>query len=1075
MHNIGQIPKNRNEMGHHKSLILTFFIILWGFAKFSIPISTRNEMALTFEFEEELPLQSHIGDVLNQLRKSYTNPNLNFKFQILQDSNHSSLFAIDNSKGVLRTVGRIDRETICPSFTDDTCTVNLKIIVSGSTNPFIVEVELVITDINDHTPTFNSNVMDISVFENAPLGSMFPIPIAIDHDSRQNSVRFYELLNASYVPFSLEQDEHKYTGRINSIQDSSLSLKLEQLLDRESVETIQLMITAVDGGMSPRTGTLIINVNVQDINDNKPIFERYQYNISLDEETSYRKPVLKVRATDGDAGVNGKVMYELSRPSQTLYSSLFKINAESGELTVKSKLDFESRPSYTIEVIARDGGVNQLTGITLIQVTVIDLNDNSPTISLTSIDGNQTNRIIVGENLEHPYTFAFISVKDLDVGLNGVCQCRLETFSETFNLAHLYETIYSLGTKTKLDRENVASYHVIVTCWDAGRPSQNSSLQILVEVSDENDNAPYFVKHSFQARVDENSKESTAITRISAYDLDVGANAETRYKIQNDTVSNLNYVKLDEVTGWLTAGARQFDHEDFKKFNFTVVAFNVQNPALYSLADVSIEIIDLNDQPPIFESDVIKYRILENQTVGISISTIETIDLDQDEKFQQSKYRLSCCDDYNDYESSCYFEKSIDKNTVLYSANILKEYFESNILSDLVTIDELTGELKSNAIFDRERDSTINFCIIATNLAHPYFSSTAQVTIEIDDVNDNPPIIVFPKFDYILEVSSWTEENEILMKIFAEDPDKNETNSLLSYHPIFSIEDKENRNVTIANHDVLNNNEDDELKPTNLNLNVNDLFAINRYTGEIRLTRFLRDTDFWNNCTFIFRFSVNDSGSPNQKTEGSFTIHIHSDEDFKLRDFRRQNHFSKFVNNYKNLFLLLVLCSSSFLLIVVLTITICYTKWRMRKSRRPLKESKIPPAVYLVNIAEKEIQEKHPVKKNSNHTGYRPHYRHQLQNSPSSDSGRGQSEVAADVIMMMADKNLVSKTHAQPLFQQTYEPKASNLLENGIFCKRGYEFLEAHHIALNNNSNNRSCISNSSRCFDDVNLTETFI
>ncbi|XP_035745055.1 protocadherin gamma-B1-like [Egretta garzetta] len=193
--------------------------------------------------------------------------------------------------------------------------------------------------------------------------------MARDADVGSNSLLTYQL--TSNPSFSLAVQEGP-GGR------KQPELVLESALDREKQSSFQLVLTAVDGGDPARSGTVQVRVNVTDANDNAPVFGKSVYEARVRENVPAGSLVLRVRATDADAGSNGRVSYSFGNVPDGV-RALFSVGSESGEVRTAGPLDFEEKSRYSFGLEARDGG--GLTAHCEVQIDLTDENDNAPAIT----------------------------------------------------------------------------------------------------------------------------------------------------------------------------------------------------------------------------------------------------------------------------------------------------------------------------------------------------------------------------------------------------------------------------------------------------------------------------------------------------------------------------------------------------------------------------------------------------------------------------------------------------------------------------------------------------------------------
>uniref|UniRef100_A0A3Q2U4V1 Cadherin domain-containing protein n=1 Tax=Fundulus heteroclitus TaxID=8078 RepID=A0A3Q2U4V1_FUNHE len=161
---------------------------------------------------------------------------------------------------------------------------------------------------------------------------------------------------------------HRWVGCVTATQRDrqelvdrkTPSLVLEKPLDRESVKSHVLLLTALDGGKPPRSGNMTIIVNVSDVNDNPPVFSQESYTVSLKENSPAGTTVIQINATDLDEGSNGEVIYSFGNHMEAQIRERFSLNPVTGVIVVTGALDFEECSRYEIDVQASDKGTAAL-------------------------------------------------------------------------------------------------------------------------------------------------------------------------------------------------------------------------------------------------------------------------------------------------------------------------------------------------------------------------------------------------------------------------------------------------------------------------------------------------------------------------------------------------------------------------------------------------------------------------------------------------------------------------------------------------------------------------------------------
>ncbi|XP_069445975.1 protocadherin beta-15-like [Ovis canadensis] len=495
--------------------------------------------------------------------------------RVVSEDNEPRL-QLDLQTGKLTLNEKLDREEMCGP--TDPCVMHFQVLLKKPLGVF--RAELLVRDINDHAPEFPEREMTLKIPENSPPGTVFPLKKAQDLDVGNNNIQNYSISPNSYFHVSTRSrgDGRKYP-----------ELVLDRELDREKQALLRLTLTALDGGSPPRSGTTEVRILVLDINDNAPEFAQAHYQVQVLENSPVGALVVKVSARDLDTGTNGEVSYSLFYSSQEM-SPTFELNSLSGEVRLIKKLDFETVPSYDLDIDAFDGG--GLSGKCSVSIEVVDVNDNAPELTISSLTSP------IPEN--SPETeVALFRIRDRDSGDNGKMTCSIQD-DLPFILKPSEENFYTLVTNGALDRESKAEYNVTITVTDLGTPRLKTEHNITVLVSDVNDNAPAFTQTSYTLWVRENNSPALHIGSVSATDTDAGANAQVTYSLLPPSDSLLplaSLVSINPDNGHLFA-LTSLDHEALRAFEFRVGATDRGSPALSSQALVRVLVADANDNAP---------------------------------------------------------------------------------------------------------------------------------------------------------------------------------------------------------------------------------------------------------------------------------------------------------------------------------------------------------------------------------------------------------------------------------------------------------------------------------------------
>uniref|UniRef100_A0A3B1K242 Cadherin domain-containing protein n=1 Tax=Astyanax mexicanus TaxID=7994 RepID=A0A3B1K242_ASTMX len=402
-------------------------------------------------------------------------------------------------------------------------------------------VLLQVEDINDNAPVFSKDMITFEIQESGIIPSR------------------------GYV---LEKNEHfSLAVNTNNYGRKYVELVLDKEIDRELEKEIKLILTALDGGTPPKSGSVTIHVKVMDANDNAPVFSQTDYRYSLPENPPLGTIVVTVSATDADEGLYGKVTYEFGRISVKA-KKIFSLDQDNGQITVTGHIDFEEASIYEMTVEAKDEfGLSSEANVV---IKILDINDNPPEIFLKSL------HTPVPENLSPGTEVGIINVQDKDTENNGQVRLSIQQ-NVPFKLVPSLKSYYSLVVEGQLDRELVSDYNITF----------------------------------YNAHVKENNKPGSSVCKVAATDSDWRQNGTVVYSILPADVNGTpvtSFLSINGDTGVIHA-VRSFDYEQFKSFKVLVLARDNGSPPLSSNVTVNVFIIDENDNSP-----QILYPSLEGNT-----------------------------------------------------------------------------------------------------------------------------------------------------------------------------------------------------------------------------------------------------------------------------------------------------------------------------------------------------------------------------------------------------------------------------------------------------------------------------
>nr|XP_034300628.1 LOW QUALITY PROTEIN: protocadherin-11 X-linked [Crassostrea gigas] len=596
----------------------------------------------------------------------------------------------------------------------------------------------------------------------------------------------------------------------------NLEIVVEKKLDREVQDFYQLVIVAKDSGSPQRNGTLHVIFTVLDSNDNAPSFLNNTYNITVQEDQAKGTVIINLSAEDDDIGDNGKVTYEFSSRTSSQVKDTFLLNETTGEIKISSPLDYEQETKYQFVVIARDNGRTSLSTQVIVNITVLDINDNAPQININLPPGGTG----VVENAEIGQYIATVVVTDSDGGENGTVNCTIS--NENFNIVKMFSNIFKITLGSRLDRERVPEHNVTINCFDFGKPPKTNKTFFYVKVSDVNDNVPVFSQNIYEADFPENNNIGDMVVHVTATDKDEGENGQVTYKFKNLQP----YFAINPTSGIISANNI-----------FRQVIMASMDKSLHSTATVVVRITDKNDEYPIFSRNRYDIVVPEEQPISKPIEQFSAVD------------------------------KDIGGNGQFYFR--IEEGY-----SNIFTIDA-TGSLKTKILLDREKKEEYHFQIYVIDRGTPALTSSANVSLYLKDINDNPPQVYYPNDrNNSISLSLQSVPKTIIARVIANDTDKG-----VNAHLTYSI----------------------------IQGNVVKLFSIDNQTGVIRLERVPVEEEAG---TYNLVIAVTDSGVPS-KTNWTHLVIIVGEK-----------------SNSQNLIIVIVVCSVTMVISLALIMIICIIRKR---------------------------------------------------------------------------------------------------------------------------------------------------
>ncbi|XP_062417297.1 protocadherin Fat 3a [Pungitius pungitius] len=665
-----------------------------------------------FSMPEDTPIGSVIGTVRLSTSSGYTL--LPASFALVNgetvENNQYAVFVMERDTGVIKVDKLLDHEMVKGYHLKVTATVQqarLDYVTS-------VYVEVKVLDLNDNKPAFEADSYEATVMEGMAIGTRIIQVRAQDKDSGANGQVTYNFgtliqstgdLDTVVDTFGIDSN----TGWISTRKD----------LDHETNPSYIFLVVASDLGETlSLSGTTTVTIAVSDINDNPPMFLEQSYFGSVQESNPPGEVVAVLHTKDDDSSaVNRQVSYHITGGN---YRGVFALGLVQGEwkMYVKRQLDREERNLYIINITASDGlFVSQAT----VEVTVIDTNDNSPICDQAVYTAS------VAENLPVNSVLLKIGATDADIGVSAWIQYSLHgPGSLDFNID---PDTGEVKSSIILDHEMTPSYWLIAQATDGGGRWCRAEVQLAV--TDINDNPPIFTLSEYTASVYEDTATKALLTRIQAIDPDeAGTGRMVVYSLADSAEGSFS---IDKSSG-IVVLERILDREVQPAYQITVHASDQGSPLpLSSSVNVTITVLDINDNPPVFERRDQLATVPEDMGVETEVLRI--------------------------YAAS----KDIGTNAeITYSIRSGNEHGKFHI-------DPLTGAILIAKPLDYETCREYFLTVEACDGGTPPLSAITTVNINLTDVNDNAPM--FSRDIYAAVVSEDAATGDSVIQLIAEDLD----------------------------------------------------------------------------------------------------------------------------------------------------------------------------------------------------------------------------------------------------------------------------------------------------------------
>uniref|UniRef100_A0A8B9DVX4 Cadherin-23 n=1 Tax=Anser cygnoides TaxID=8845 RepID=A0A8B9DVX4_ANSCY len=639
--------------------------------------------------------------------------------------NTNSIFALDYISGALTLNGPLDRENpfYSAGFILTVKGTELNDDRTPSNATVTTTFNILVIDVNDNAPEFNSSEYSVAIPELAQVGFALPLFIQVqDKDEGPNSV---------FEVYLVGNNSNHFIISPTSIQGKAdIRVRVAVPLDFETIPRYEFSLFANES-IPDHVGFARVKISLLNENDNRPVFSKALYNVSLLENATVGTTVLQVHATDNDVGTYGKVSYFFSDDPDR-----FSLDKDTGVILLTARLDFETTQRYTLTIIARDGGGEETAGRA--RINVLDVNDNVPTFQKEAYLG------ALRENEPSVTQVVRLRASDEDSPPNNQITYSIvqaSAFREYFDIT-VSEGYGVISVNHPLDYEQVTNgvIYLTVMAKDAGNPPLNSTVPITIEVFDENDNPPTFSKPSYVIAVMEDIMAGATVLFLNATDLD-----RSREYGQESIIYSLegsSHFRINARSGEITTTSL-LDREAKSEYILIVRAVDggVGHHQKTGIAMVNITLLDINDNYPTWKDEPYFINLVEMTPPNSDVTTVVAVDPDLGEN-----------------------------GTVVYSIRPPNKFYSLNSTS---------GKIRtSGVLLDRENPNPQEaelmrrIVVSVTDCGRPPLRATSSATVFVNllDLNDNDP--TFQNLPFAAEIAEGLPAGTSVFQVVAIDLDE---------------------------------------------------------------------------------------------------------------------------------------------------------------------------------------------------------------------------------------------------------------------------------------------------------------
>lgn len=613
-------------------------------------------------------------------------------FQLLQD-------------GSIRLVQKLDRER------EDLYSFEVRAQDGGGRSATAM-IRIVVSDVNDNAPVFNLEPIGIiSLPEDYPTETNFTNVTAIDADIGLNGEVYYELADESLGrTFCI----HKTTGHISLCASGGMGCNRPSdnrpipPIDYERQNSYEVTVLAYDQSFPRHFVSKTIHIAITNVNEYAPVFDRNIVLVSADEGQEVGTEVIRIQAYDWDYD---SLTYSILEGDE----SSVNFRYQDGAIVTSTVLDYNVNSLYLLSLRAQELNTEERQfGSILVEVLVNNINNHQPVFDTVNYPTSTeiSELTVVGSMVLTVYA------TDPDNATHDAVSYEILSGNED-NSFSIDSHTGNISVSSSLDYDSISSYVLTVVAKDTGFPQRSSTaLELSITLQNLNDETPIFTNTSYEFELIENSQLNIVVGQVEAPDRDQEPFGSVKYSLEND------FFDIDENSGEvfsLVEVDREGELASMFPVTFTVDATDSGQPSKTATTVVTINLVDANDNPPVFHRHLYYQYILQDQVPRVSILNLgpEVTDRDQGVNAEVQ-----------------FGIRSQLQGDVLEISNAGEVMLKESLPDNSVHVYEITVRATDQldpAMYD---EATVRVVIEETNEHHPRFDQLSGYPIEVPEDTD---------------------------------------------------------------------------------------------------------------------------------------------------------------------------------------------------------------------------------------------------------------------------------------------------------------------------------------------------